>query len=158
MAIINSAHETRRSTRFSNCTKFTIIKMQTSEATQTEQNCGWWSTRFRGVSTHGLQITEQIFIGHSPCIDWYGRKEKGLQGLCQLFRAYQIITFNTGFLNPATVFICKNIVRFFKKCNLSINLGDLFLQQKPNPRWNPLFFLSCTCTWIPVSIERLVFY
>lgn len=133
MAIINSAHETRRSTRFSNCTKFTIIKMQTSEATQTEQNCSWWSTCFRGISTHSLQITEQYFYWTLTVYRLVWTNKKGLQGLCQLFCTYQISTFNTGFLNPATVFICKNILQFFKKCNLSINLGDLFLQQKPNP-------------------------
>lgn len=59
--------------------------MQTSEATQTEQNCSWWSTCFQGVSTHSLQITEKIFIGHSLCIDWYGRTKKDFRDSVSCF-------------------------------------------------------------------------
>lgn len=71
---------------FSNCTKFTIIKMQTSEATQTEQNRG--GQRVSGVLVlfhllfeFSLQTTVDIFV-HLSGAD----KPKGLPGLFQLFR------------------------------------------------------------------------
>lgn len=83
---------------FSNCTKFTVIKMQTSEATQTERNCG--GQRVSGVFEFSLKTTVDIFV-HLPAEG----KTKGLSGL---------ILLNTGFLNPVPLFSCKNITRFFK--------------------------------------------
>lgn len=71
---------------FSNCTKFTIIKMQTFEATQTEQNSGGQHVSrvfvlFRLLFEFSLQTTVDIFV-LLPGAD----KPKGLPGLFQLFR------------------------------------------------------------------------
>lgn len=81
--------------------------MQTSEATQTEQNRG--GQRVSGVLVlfhllfeFSLQTTVDIFV-HLSGAD----KPEGLPGLFQLFRTCEVIIFNTGFLNPVPLFICK---------------------------------------------------